>query len=78
MTGHQECPFKLAGEPLFKPDDRFHIEMVCWLIKQQHVRFQGQDTCQGNAHLPTAAERFDRVVIAIRADSETGQNSLST
>ncbi len=78
MAGHQQRPLEFTGEPFFEPDDRFDVEMVGRFVEQQHIGVEGEDSGQGDAHLPAAAERFDRPVVGLGADAESGEDGLST
>ncbi len=76
MAGHEQRALEFAGQPVFQPDDRLHVQMVGGLVQQQHIGVEGQDLGQGDAHLPAAAEGFHRAVVVVRADAEAGEHGL--
>ena len=76
VAGHQKRALERAGEPLFEPDDRFHVQMVGGFIQEEHIGVDRQDFGQGNAHLPAAAEGLHRVVVLVRPDAQARQDDL--
>ena len=63
-------------QPFFEPEDRFDIEVVGRFVEEQHVRVDGQDLGQGDAHFPAAAECFHRGLKIEGDDAETGEDGL--
>ena len=76
MAGHQQGALELVDQPFLQPDDRFDVEVVGRLVEQQDIGVDGQDPGQGDAHLPAAAEGFDRPVEIVVREAETGEHRL--
>ena len=73
---HHKRALELVCQPVFKPDDRFDIEVVGGFVEQQNIGIEDEDTGKRDTHLPTTAEGFDRAMEGIGADPKAGENLL--
>ncbi len=78
MTGHQQGALEIVHQPFFQPDNGFDVEVVGRLVEEEHIRVDGEDAGQGDAHLPAAAKGLDRKMPAVAADAQPGQHRLGT
>ncbi|OPZ57390.1 MAG: hypothetical protein BWY87_01642 [Deltaproteobacteria bacterium ADurb.Bin510] len=72
VAGHEQRALVFGREPVLEPDDRLDVQVVGGLVEQQHVGVERQDLSQRDAHLPAAAEGFDRSVVV--GNAQAGQH----
>src|SRR5690606_17427834 len=77
MRGDHETALETLQES-FKPNDRFEIQMVRWLIEQEHIGLHEQNASQGYAHFPTTGEPPHVAGNHVLIKTKAGKNFLST
>ena len=69
--------FRTVDDEVFEPADRFDVEMVGWLIEQQHVRRFQKQFCQLYSHSPSSRKLAGRAVEIGAFETETEQRFLN-
>lgn len=61
----------IAAHIFFKPQCSLQIEIVCWLIKQQQIRFGKQHGSECHAHAPSAGKTGSRTLLCLIVKPKT-------
>ncbi len=55
VADDEKCS-RIAGQKIFEPCERGHVEVVCRFVEKKQIVFCEQEFCEQDAHLPTAGE----------------------
>ena len=70
VMGNDEHAAPIGSEVVFKPLQRFHVQMVCRFVQQQQLRLLQQEPCKAEPRLFTAAEGIDALLVLALAEAK--------
>ena len=74
MRNHQYAA-AISRKIVFKPAERFHVQMVGWLVEEKEIRLEQQQACQTKPGLFSAAERIYVLLVLAGLEAESVQDA---
>jgi len=76
VVGDEQQRTAPRSEVVLEPGDGVDVEVVGWLIEDQHIRVAQQEAGECHPHPPAAGELLDRAFVPVGRKAQSGKDTM--